>query len=94
MPQSRDDARARPRNLGPVPSLLELVLHPDRRKPAPEPVPVSLAPAFVVGSATWLVALTVMVLWPGVEVTSTVIATCCVGVVLGGLGLLWARRQH
>ena len=77
-----------------MPTLLELVLHPDRRKPAPEPVPVSLAPAFVVGSVLWLVALAVMVLWPGVDVTSTVIATCFVGVLLGGLGLLWARRQR
>lgn len=77
-----------------MPSLLELVLHPDRRKPAPEPVPVSLTPAFVVGSATWLVALVVMLLWPGVEVTSTVIATCFVGVLLGGLGVLWSRRQR
>ncbi|MGW6132483.1 DUF2530 domain-containing protein [Cellulomonas sp. NPDC055163] len=76
-----------------MPSLLELVLHPDRRKPAPEPVPVSLAPAFVVGSAAWVVALTVLLLWPGVEVGPTVVATCCVGVLLGGLGLLWARRQ-
>lgn len=77
-----------------MPTLLELVLHPDRRKPAPEPVPVSLAPAFVVGSVLWLVALAVMVLWPGVDVTSTVIATCFVGVLLGGLGLLWALRQR
>ncbi|GEA90129.1 DUF2530 domain-containing protein [Cellulomonas cellasea] len=77
-----------------MPSLIELVLHPDRRKPAPEPAPVSLGPAFVVGSVGWLVALTVMVLWPGVEVTSAVIATCFVGVLLGGLGLLWARRQR
>lgn len=82
------------RSLGPVPSLIELVIHPDRRKPAPEPVPVSLAPAFVVGSALWLVALVVMMLWPGVDVTPTVVATCFMGVVLGGLGLLWARRQR
>lgn len=77
-----------------MPSLLELVLHPDRRKPAPEPVPVSLAPAFVVGSALWLVALVVMVLWPGFDVTPIVLATCLMGVVLGGLGVVWARRQR
>ena len=76
-----------------MPSLIELVLHPDRRKPAPEPVPVSLGPAFVVGSVLWLVALGVMLLWPGVEVTSTVVATCFMGVVLGGLGLVWSRRR-
>jgi hypothetical protein len=76
-----------------VPSLLELVLHPDRRKPAPAPVPVSLAPAFVVGSALWLVTLVVMILWPGFVVTPTVLATCLMGAVIGALGVVWARRQ-
>ena len=76
-----------------MPSLIELVLHPDRRKPAPEPVPVSLVPAFVVGSALWLVALLVLLVWPCVEVTPAVVATCLMGAVLGGLGLLWARRR-
>lgn len=77
-----------------MPSLIELVLHPDRRKPAPEPVPVSLAPAFVVGSIGWLVALTVALAWPGYSAPGVVVGTCLVGAGLGGLGVLWDRRHH
>lgn len=85
---------ARDRNLGAVPSLIELVIHPDRRKPAPEPVPVSLGPAFVAGSGLWALALGVMVVWPGFEISMTAVATCVMGVALGGLGLIWSRRQR
>jgi hypothetical protein len=77
-----------------VPSLIELVLHPDRRKPAPDPVPVSLAPAFAVGSVGWLLALGAVLMWPGFPPNGVVVSTCLVGAVLGGLGLLWDRRHR
>ncbi len=77
-----------------MPSFIELALRPERRKPAPEPVPVSLRPVFLVGIGMWLVALVVaLVLWLTGAVGPHGTVTCAVGAALGGLGLVWTRRH-
>lgn len=77
-----------------MPSFIELALRPERRKPAPDPVPVSMRPVFRVGIAAWLVALVVAVVLWLTDVTGPHGAwTCVVGAALGVLGLGWARRR-
>ncbi len=76
-----------------VPSLIEVVLHPERRKANPEPVPVSLRPVFLVGIAAWLVALAVAaVLCARGVIDSTAIWVCLTGAFLGAAGYVWSRR--
>jgi hypothetical protein len=77
-----------------VPSFIQLALRPEQRKPAPDPVPVSLRPVFVAGIAAWLLALAVaVVLWLTGAAGPLGVWTCAVGAALGGLGLGWARRR-
>ncbi|GIG24054.1 DUF2530 domain-containing protein [Cellulomonas denverensis] len=76
-----------------MPSFLQLALRPERRRPSPEPVPVSLRPVFRVGIAVWLVALVVaLVLWLTGTTGPHGAWTCGVGALLGVAGLLWARK--
>jgi hypothetical protein len=77
-----------------VPSLIAVVLHPERRKPAPEPVPVNMRPVALTGIGAWVVAMIVAwVLWYLGDAPITVVWTCGAGVVLGvaGLGLVRGR---
>lgn len=76
-----------------MPSFLQLALRPERRRPSPEPVPVSLRPVFRFGIAVWLVALVVaLVLWLTGTTGPHGAWTCAVGALLGVAGLLWARK--
>jgi len=77
-----------------VPSFIRLALRPEQRKPAPDPVPVSLRPVFVVGIVAWLAALVVaLVLWLTDAVGPHGVWTCAVGAALGVAGLAWTRRR-
>ena len=77
-----------------VPSLIEVVLHPDRRKANPEPLPISLRPVFLVGIALWLVALAVAtVLWARGTLDATGLWVCVTGALLGAAGYAWSRRS-
>lgn len=77
-----------------MPSFLQLALRPERRKPAPDPVPVSMRPVFLVGIGAWLVALVVaLVLWLTDATGPQGVLTCAVGAALGVVGLLWVRRR-
>jgi hypothetical protein len=77
-----------------VPSFIQLALRPERRKPAPDPVPVSMRPVFLVGIAAWLVALVVAVaLWLTGAVGPSGVLTCTVGAALGAVGLAWTARR-
>ncbi|MBD3778845.1 MULTISPECIES: DUF2530 domain-containing protein [unclassified Cellulomonas] len=77
-----------------MPSFIRLALRPEQRKPAPDPVPVSLRPVFLVGIAVWLTALVVaLVLWLTGAAGPLGVWTCAVGAVLGVLGLGWSRRR-
>jgi hypothetical protein len=79
----------------PVPSIVSLLLHPERRRTAPEPPRGDLRRAVLVGIAAWTVALVVC----GVRLatgdgTLTPFLVCATGVALGGLGLAWAHRHR
>jgi hypothetical protein len=77
-----------------VPSFIQLALRPERRKPAPDPVPVSMRPVFLVGIGAWLVALVVaVVLWLTGAVGPHGAVTCAVGAALGVVGLVWTARR-
>jgi predicted membrane protein len=77
-----------------VPSFIRLALRPEQRKPAPDPVPVSLRPVFLAGIVAWAVALVVsLVLWLTGSATSLGVWTCVVGALLGAVGLVWTRRH-
>jgi hypothetical protein len=78
-----------------VPSVLSLLLHPDRRRPAPEPPPSNLRRVILVGIAAWTVVLvgSVIALAAGTDGAPEIVATCAAGIALGGLGLLWTARH-
>jgi hypothetical protein len=75
-------------------SLIAVVLHPERRKPAPEPVGVNMRPVTLTGIGAWVVALLVAsVLWFVGDVPIRVVWTCGAGVVLGLVGLVLVRGR-
>jgi hypothetical protein len=78
-----------------VPRLIELLIHPERRLPDPEPAKVDLRRVILIGMAVWLVALTVeCVRWAnGAGGASRGVAICAAGVALGLYGLDWVRRH-
>ena len=86
-PARRYDAR--------VPSVVTLLLHPERRRPDPAPWRVDLRVVILAGMALWTVALVVCAV---LLVTGTLapraVATCAVGLALGALGLGWERRNR
>lgn len=77
-----------------MPTLLEVVLHPERRKASPEPLPVSLVPVFRFGVLVWLVALvvTAVLRWSDL-VSTTAVWVCATGALLGAAGYVWARSR-
>ncbi|HEY0214945.1 MAG TPA: DUF2530 domain-containing protein [Cellulomonas sp.] len=77
-----------------MPSFIQLALRPERRRPTPDPVPVSLRPVVLVGMGLWAVALVVaLVLWLTGVTGPNGPLTCAAGLVLGVLGLGWVRRR-
>ena len=77
-----------------MPSFIRLALRPEQRKPAPDPVPVSLRPVFLAGIGAWLTALVVaLVLWLTDAAGPLGVWTCAVGATLGVVGLGWSRRR-
>jgi sterol desaturase/sphingolipid hydroxylase (fatty acid hydroxylase superfamily) len=77
-----------------VPSFIHLALRPESRKPAPDPVPVSMRPVFLVGIGAWLVALVVaLVLWLTDAAGPHGVWACVTGAALGAVGLAWTRRR-
>jgi hypothetical protein len=78
-----------------VPSLVDVLLHPEQRRPGPPPLKVDLRRVLLAGIAAWAVALVVgfVLLVMGVQDGASV-AVCGAGLALGGLGLLWERRNR
>lgn len=77
-----------------MPSFISLALRPERRKPTPDPVPVSLRPVFLAGIGAFLVGLVVAVaLWLTDAAGPHGMWTCGVGALLGAAGLLWTRQR-
>ncbi|WP_082495025.1 DUF2530 domain-containing protein [Cellulomonas sp. Leaf334] len=75
-----------------MPSLIARLLHPTRTPPPP--VDVDLGRVMLVGTAVWGVAFVVAVVLAGSGDASWMPAwVCATGVVLGLLGVLWARRN-
>ena len=78
-----------------MPRLIELLLHPERRRPDPEPATVDLRRIILIGMAIWLVALTVeCIRWVnGADGAPRAFAICLAGLALGVFGLDWVRRH-
>jgi hypothetical protein len=79
-----------------VPSVLELVLHPERRRPDPPPVRVDLRIVFSVGLAAWVVALVVtsVLARDGGDGPTEAVWTCVAGIVLGVFALVWEHVRR
>ena len=75
-----------------MPTVIEVILRADRRRPDPPPVRVDMGRVLLVGIGAWLVALIVtVVLWWVGAVTSTPVWSCVAGATLGIAGLAWER---
>ena len=75
-----------------MPRVIDTLMHPQRT--SPPPIDVDLARVMGVGTGVWAVAMVVTgVLWRLGSVPGTWLAMCGAGVVLGLLGVLWARRS-
>lgn len=85
----------RPATLADVPRLIELLIHPERRLPDPEPARVDLRRVILVGTAVWLGALVIeCVRWANAaDGAARGVAICVAGVALGAYGLAWVRRH-
>lgn len=79
-----------------MPSVVQMLLHPERRRPAPEPLSVSMRPVFLTGIVAWLLALVVAVLlWGQDSIGVTPVWTCAAGAAIGAAGSAWTRvRRH
>lgn len=78
--------------IGSVPSVISTLLHPQRTPPPP--IDVDLAHVMAVGTGVWAVTLGVTtVLWLLGVTPGTWAWVAAAGVVLGLVGVLWARRN-
>ena len=79
-----------------MPSLLDVLLRPQSRRPDPEPVAVDLGRVVLIGTGVWLAVLAgaVVARLTGVSGATSWIWVAVVGAALGGLGLLWSRRNR
>ena len=68
--------------------MIDVVLHPERGKPSPEPLPVSLRPLARFGIVVWAIAgVVTWGLWFVGKAPGTAAWTCVAGVALGVIGL-------
>lgn len=79
-----------------MPSIIDILLRPESRRPDPEPVAVDLERVILVGTAVWVAVLlgAGVARLAGVTGATSVLWIAVVGTALGGLGLLWARRNR
>ncbi|MDO8143927.1 MULTISPECIES: DUF2530 domain-containing protein [Isoptericola] len=78
-----------------MPSVMTLLLHPERRRPTPGPPAIDLSRVTLLGIACWVVALVVTGVLAAVDLVPVdVVIVCGAGIVLGLLGLPWARRHR
>jgi hypothetical protein len=78
-----------------VPTIRSLLAHPEERRPSPPAPRADLFKVFGAGVGLFVVGLIVTLILlvtdrGGVEA----VGVCGTGIVLGGLGLLWARRHR
>ncbi|GAB3163874.1 hypothetical protein GCM10027059_18930 [Myceligenerans halotolerans] len=77
-----------------MPTIVELLAHPERRRPSPPAPRANLARALLAGMAIWAVALVVsLVMVLAGTGNWSAVAICGTGLALGAPGILWARRQ-
>jgi hypothetical protein len=75
-----------------MPTVIEVILRADRRRPDPPPVRVDMRRVFLVGIGAWLLALVVTaVLWWMGAMSTTPVWSCVAGALLGLVGLAWER---
>ncbi|BDZ42666.1 DUF2530 domain-containing protein [Paraoerskovia sediminicola] len=78
-----------------MPSHVHLVLRPETRRPAPEPLRVDLRPILLVGIAVFVVAGIVCGLLMILDVTALRhVLICVAGVSLGLVGLVWEKKHR
>lgn len=76
--------------------MLDLFLHPERRRPGPQPLQVDLRRTIVVGIALWCAGaavLAVLAIAFDVEVASKMVI-CATGLGLGLLALVWEHTNR
>ena len=76
--------------------MLDLFLHPERRRPGPQPLQVDLRRTIVVGIALWCVAIVVLgvlAVTVDADVMSKLII-CTTGLGLGLLALVWEHTNR
>lgn len=78
-----------------VPTIRSLLAHPEERRPSPPAPRADLYRVFGVGIGLFAIGLiVVLVLYLTGRGSLESVAICGTGIVLGGLGLLWARRHR
>lgn len=70
------------------------IFDPEVRKPGPKPAKVDLRKTFLIGTATWIVALgviSVLLFVFHLKVVTLPFLTCIFGIVIGILMLIWEK---
>ncbi len=74
---------------------MSLLAHPEKRRPSPPPPRADLTRVVLLGMGAWAVALVVtLILFARDSASLLAVLTCAAGFLLGGPGLLWARRHR
>lgn len=76
--------------------MIDLFLHPERRRPGPQPLQVDLRRTIVVGIGLWLVAIVVLAVLKiafDADVAGKLIV-CATGLGLGVVALLWEHTNR
>jgi hypothetical protein len=78
-----------------VPTIRSLLINPEERRPSPPAPRADLLRVFGAGIALFVIGLVVMlVLYLTGRGSLESVWICGAGIVLGGLGMLWARRHR
>lgn len=78
-----------------MPTIVELLAHPERRRPSPPPPRTDLVRIVLGGVALWALGLILSAALALAGVWSwTPAAICGAGIVLGVPALLWSRRHQ